>query len=49
MGSKPFSDADARLLHHAQGSWHKFDAKVELGKLCRTVFGLCRDWSKVPS
>ncbi|CAK7225787.1 hypothetical protein SEUCBS140593_006021 [Sporothrix eucalyptigena] len=49
MGSKPYSDADARLLHHAQGSWHKFDAKVELGKLCRTVFGLCRDWSKVPS
>ncbi|TPX18634.1 uncharacterized protein E0L32_002491 [Thyridium curvatum] len=49
MGSKPASDPDARLLHHAQGSWRHFDLKVELGKLCRTMFGLCRDWSKVPS
>ncbi|KJR86273.1 glucosyll transferase [Sporothrix schenckii 1099-18] len=42
MGSKPVSDADARLFHHAQGSWRKFDVKDQLGKLCRTLFGLCR-------
>lgn len=49
MGSKPFSDPDARLAHHAMGSWHKFDATVEYGKFCRTFFGRCKDWSKVPS
>lgn len=49
MGSKPYSDADARLAHHAMGSWHKFDATVEYGKFCRTVFGMCKEWSKVPS
>ncbi|SPQ26531.1 bfaaa25d-f384-4e21-8b0e-fdbcbf3cbd81 [Thermothielavioides terrestris] len=48
MGSKPIGDPDARLAHSAQGSWRRFDLKVELGKFCRTVFGLCRDWSKVP-
>lgn len=47
MGSKPISHEDARLLHHAQGSWKHFNLKVELGKFCRTAFGLCRDWSKV--
>ncbi|OAA62775.1 glycosyltransferase family 32 protein [Niveomyces insectorum RCEF 264] len=49
MGSKPVTDPDARLQHHAQGSWRKFDPKVELGKLCRSVLGLCKDWSKVPA
>lgn len=48
MGSKPFSDPDARLRHDAQGSWKKFDLMVELGKTCRTLLGGCRDWSKVP-
>ncbi|KAE8395933.1 hypothetical protein BDV23DRAFT_144017 [Aspergillus alliaceus] len=46
MGSKPISDPSARLFHHAQGSWRRLDIKVELGKFCRTIFGLCRDWSK---
>ncbi|KAG5991466.1 hypothetical protein E4U54_003885 [Claviceps lovelessii] len=49
MGSKPYSDPDARLAHHAMGSWHKFDAVVEYGKFCRTVFGMCKEWSKMPS
>ncbi|KAG5955252.1 hypothetical protein E4U58_007166 [Claviceps cyperi] len=49
MGSRPYSDPDARLAHHAMGSWHKFDAVVEYGKFCRTVFGMCKNWSKVPS
>lgn len=48
MGSKPITNHDARLQHLAQGSWRKFDLKVEVGKLCRTLFGQCRDWSKVP-
>lgn len=48
MGSKSFSDPDARLRHDAQGSWKKFDLMVELGKTCRTLLGACRDWSKVP-
>lgn len=46
MGSKPFSHPDARLRHDAQGSWRKYDVVVELGKTCRTLFGLCRDWPK---
>ncbi|KFG80410.1 glycosyl transferase [Metarhizium anisopliae] len=49
MGSKPYTDPDARLAHHAMGSWHKFDARVEYGKFCRTFFGMCKDWSKMPS
>ena len=49
MGSKPIDHPDARLQHLAQGSWRKFDLTVEMGKLCRTVLGQCRDWSKVPS
>ncbi|OAQ81290.1 glycosyl transferase [Purpureocillium lilacinum] len=49
MGSKPVGHPDARLVHHALGSWRHFDVWVEYGKFCRTVFGLCRDWSKVPS
>lgn len=48
MGSRPITHHDARLQHLAQGSWRKFDMKVEVGKLCRTLFGQCRDWSKVP-
>ncbi|KFY80856.1 hypothetical protein V499_00311 [Pseudogymnoascus sp. VKM F-103] len=48
MGSKPLTDPDARLQHRAQGSWRKKDMTVEMGKLCRTVLGMCRDWSKVP-
>ncbi|OBT52006.1 hypothetical protein VE04_06856, partial [Pseudogymnoascus sp. 24MN13] len=46
MGSKPLTDPDARLQHRAQGSWRKKDMTVEMGKLCRTVLGMCRDWSK---
>ncbi|KAK1241884.1 hypothetical protein MKX07_007707 [Trichoderma sp. CBMAI-0711] len=49
MGSKPISHPDARLVHHALGSWKKFDWLVEYGKFCRTAFGLCRDWTKVVS
>ncbi|KFY97672.1 hypothetical protein V498_01931 [Pseudogymnoascus sp. VKM F-4517 (FW-2822)] len=48
MGSKPLTDPDARLQHRAQGSWRKKDMYVEMGKICRTVLGMCRDWSKVP-
>ncbi|KFZ07943.1 hypothetical protein V501_06158 [Pseudogymnoascus sp. VKM F-4519 (FW-2642)] len=48
MGSKPLTDPEARLQHRAQGSWRKKDMTVEMGKLCRTVLGMCRDWSKVP-
>ncbi|KAE8147597.1 hypothetical protein BDV25DRAFT_160051 [Aspergillus avenaceus] len=48
MGSKPTTDPTARLVHHAQGSWKKFDLVVEFGKFCRTFLGLCENWSKVP-
>ncbi|OJJ66254.1 hypothetical protein ASPBRDRAFT_59925 [Aspergillus brasiliensis CBS 101740] len=48
MGSKPISDPSARLLHRAQGSWRNTNLRVEYGKFCRTVFGRCRTWSKVP-
>ncbi|PTU25670.1 hypothetical protein P175DRAFT_087860 [Aspergillus ochraceoroseus IBT 24754] len=48
MGSKSVTDPSARLVHHAQGSWRKTSLLVEYGKFCRTVFGRCRDWSKVP-
>ncbi|KAL2845859.1 hypothetical protein BJY01DRAFT_234769 [Aspergillus pseudoustus] len=48
MGSKPITDPSARLVHHAQGSWRKTSLLVEYGKFCRTFFGLCRDWPKVP-
>jgi hypothetical protein len=47
MGSKPLTDADARVQHYAQGSWRAFHFKVEMGKACRTLLGLCRDWSKM--
>ncbi|KIX94597.1 uncharacterized protein Z520_09643 [Fonsecaea multimorphosa CBS 102226] len=48
MGSKPVTDPSARVWHQAQGSWRTFDPKVEFGKVCRTLFGLCKDWSKQP-
>ncbi|KAL3457299.1 glycosyl transferase [Aspergillus heterothallicus] len=48
MGSKPTSDPSARLIHHGQGSWKKTSLLVEYGKFCRTFFGRCKDWSKVP-
>lgn len=48
MGSQSTSHANARLLHVAAGSWRKMDLQVEYGKLCRQMFGLCRDWSKIP-
>ncbi|KAL4885477.1 nucleotide-diphospho-sugar transferase [Aspergillus karnatakaensis] len=47
MGSKPVTDQAARLYHHAEGSWRNWSLRVEYGKFCRTVFGRCRDWSKV--
>ncbi|KIW13919.1 hypothetical protein PV08_06700 [Exophiala spinifera] len=46
MGSKPVTDPAARVWHQAQGSWRSFDATAEFGKVCRTLFGLCKDWSK---
>ncbi|RAL14186.1 glycosyltransferase family 32 protein [Aspergillus homomorphus CBS 101889] len=49
MGSKPITDPSARLRHLAQGSWRAFDLTVEYGKFCRTMLGMCRDWSKVPT
>jgi len=48
MGSQPTSHPSARLVHLAAGSWRKADVHVTYGKLCRTLFGLCRDWSKIP-
>ncbi|EXJ57781.1 uncharacterized protein A1O5_12339 [Cladophialophora psammophila CBS 110553] len=48
MGSKPVTDPSARVWHRAQGSWRSFDPKVEFGKVCRTLLGLCKDWSKQP-
>ncbi|KAL4914552.1 hypothetical protein BDW62DRAFT_204444 [Aspergillus aurantiobrunneus] len=47
MGSKPITDPSARLYHHAEGSWRKWSLRVEMGKLCRSALGLCKDWSKV--
>ncbi|KAL4986232.1 hypothetical protein BDW68DRAFT_198209 [Aspergillus falconensis] len=47
MGSKPVTDPSARLYHHAEGSWRHWSLRVEMGKFCRTAFGLCKDWSKV--
>ncbi|KAK9235759.1 hypothetical protein V1525DRAFT_347693 [Lipomyces kononenkoae] len=49
MGSKNTSDPSARIYHAFQGSWRGgFDWKVEYGKICRSVFGRCRSWSKSP-
>ena len=49
MGSKAVTDPDARLHHHALGSWRRFDLVVEYGKFCRTMFGWCKTWTKVPA
>ncbi|KAK4890792.1 hypothetical protein LTR27_010493 [Elasticomyces elasticus] len=48
MGSQGLEHTNARLRHAAMGSWRKTDLKVHYGKLCRVVFGRCRDWSKIP-
>ncbi|EKJ72510.1 hypothetical protein FPSE_07391 [Fusarium pseudograminearum CS3096] len=47
MGRKPMTDPDARLCHHGTGSWKHFDLSGEYGKICRRLFGLCRDWPRV--
>lgn len=48
MGSKPITHHAARLQHLAAGSWRTPNLFVTYGKLCRTVFGRCREWSKIP-
>ena len=48
MGSMPVTHDNARLLHLAQGSWRKLNTRVQMGKLCRTVLGRCKDWRKIP-
>ncbi|GAO52845.1 hypothetical protein G7K_6911-t1 [Saitoella complicata NRRL Y-17804] len=52
MGSKPVTHPDARVQHMAQGTWRKGRVGwghwgVEVGKACRTVLGMCRDWRKI--
>ncbi|BFZ64115.1 hypothetical protein YB2330_005254 [Saitoella coloradoensis] len=52
MGSGPVTHPDARVQHMAQGTWRKGRVGwghwgVEVGKVCRTVFGMCRDWRKI--
>lgn len=47
MGSKSTSDSSARLNHLGTGTWKHKSFKSEFGKLCRTLFGLCRDWPRV--
>lgn len=48
MGSESVEHPNARLRHAAAGSWRKMGFKVQYGKFCRAVFGLCRDWKKIP-
>jgi hypothetical protein len=48
MGSKSVNDPSARLQHLAAGSWRTPNLAVTYGKLCRTIFGRCREWSKIP-
>lgn len=48
MGSQSKNHPSVRLQHMAAGSWRRADLKVTYGKLCRTAFGLCRGWSKIP-
>ena len=48
MGSKSANDRSARLQHLAAGSWRTPNLAVTYGKLCRTIFGRCREWSKIP-
>lgn len=47
MGSKGIEHPNARLRHAAAGSWKNMDVKVHYGKLCRQLFGMCRDWKKI--
>ncbi|KAE8140060.1 hypothetical protein BDV38DRAFT_290811 [Aspergillus pseudotamarii] len=49
MGSRPNTDPTALVHHRGQGSWKKFNLVAEVGKNCRTVFGLCEGWSKMQS
>lgn len=48
MGSRPTDHPEARLQHMAAGSWKNPDFRVSYGKFCRTAFGMCREWSKIP-
>lgn len=48
MGSKPATHRNARLHHAAAGSWKNMDLKVHYGKLCRQLFGMCKEWKKIP-
>lgn len=48
MGSQGITHPNARLRHAAVGSWRKIDVKVHYGKLCRVMFGRCKDWKKIP-
>lgn len=48
MGSQSITHENARLRHIAAGSWRKVNLKVHYGKLCRVLFGLCKDWKKIP-
>ena len=48
MGSQPSTHPNARLHHLAYGTWRHASLKVTAGKLCRTLLGACRDWSKIP-
>ena len=48
MGSRPTQHTSARLQHMAAGSWREPNLAVTYGKLCRTLFGRCREWSKIP-
>lgn len=47
MGSKSAAHPNARLWHAAAGSWKNMDVRVHYGKLCRQLFGMCRDWKKI--
>lgn len=48
MGSQPLSNHNARLFHAAAGSWRHASLQVQVGKMCRTLLGQCRNWSKIP-
>ena len=48
MGSQSITHRNARLRHVAAGSWRKRSLKVHYGKVCRVLFGLCKDWKKIP-
>lgn len=48
MGSQSIAHRNARLQHAAIGTWRTLDVKVEYGKLCRVLLGMCKDWKKIP-